>query len=182
MAAQRDAQARLQLANAKGFTEIVIGAGIQRGNFIVLFGAGRQHDNRHLAPLAHVANKINAVAIRQAEIEDDQVRLAGCGFNKPRCRVSASNTRMPSASSAVRRKRRIACSSSIIRTLITIPQVALPVQGRFSRQCNTERRRPRPVAGGDGPAVDVDDGLTDGKAQPDARDRRLFCRGRIYQR
>jgi hypothetical protein len=40
MAAHRDAQSRLQLANAKGFTEIVIGAGIQRGNFIAALRCG----------------------------------------------------------------------------------------------------------------------------------------------
>ena len=63
MAAHRHPQPRLQLANTKGFTEIVIGTGVKRGDFVLLLGARRQHDNRHLAPLANLANKRVAVTI-----------------------------------------------------------------------------------------------------------------------
>ena len=68
--AQRDAQPRLQFAYAKRFTQVVIGAGVKGGDFVMLFAARRQHDNRHLAPLANFTDKIITVPVRQAEIED----------------------------------------------------------------------------------------------------------------
>ena len=70
MATHRHPQSRLQLANAKGFTEIVIGSCVKGGDFVLLLGARRQHDNRHLAPLANLANKRVAVAIGQTQIEN----------------------------------------------------------------------------------------------------------------
>ncbi|MNY66426.1 hypothetical protein D3C86_2038520 [compost metagenome] len=83
MAAHCYAQSRLKFANTKRLTEIVVGPGIQRCNFVRLFGARREHNDRHLAPLAHFADKIEAVTVGQAEIKDNQIGFAGGGFDKP---------------------------------------------------------------------------------------------------
>ena len=84
MTTQRHAQASLQFANAKGFNQIVIGTGIQRGDFIRLFSTGREHENRHLAPLTNLTNKIDAVAIRQPRSRITRSGLRVAASIKPR--------------------------------------------------------------------------------------------------
>ena len=70
MAAHCHPQPRLQFTDTKGFAEIIIGAGVKRGDFVLLLGARREDDNRHLAPLANLADKRVAVTIGQAKIEN----------------------------------------------------------------------------------------------------------------
>jgi len=50
-AAQRHPYPRQQLADAERFGEVIIGAGVQRVDLVLLVGAGRQHDNRDRTPL-----------------------------------------------------------------------------------------------------------------------------------
>ena len=71
-----------QLADPKGFGQVVIGTGVERGDFVVLVGARRQHQHRHVGPAAHVADQVHTVAVRQAQVQHDQVRLACAHFGQ----------------------------------------------------------------------------------------------------
>ncbi|GAR87785.1 hypothetical protein NGUA21_01927 [Salmonella enterica] len=77
---QRDAQTRLQLANAEWLAQVIISSGVKRGNLIAFFAAGGKDNHRYCAPLTQVTNKIDSVAIRQAEIENNQIGLSRGGF------------------------------------------------------------------------------------------------------
>ena len=74
--AQRHAHARQQLAGAEGLGQVVVGAGVERGDLVALLAARRQHDDRHVRPLAQAPDHLQAVDVGQAEIEDDDVGLA----------------------------------------------------------------------------------------------------------
>ena len=43
-----------KLAHTKGLGQVVIGAGIQCLDLVLLTDAGREHDNGHLGPAAHI--------------------------------------------------------------------------------------------------------------------------------
>jgi phosphoribosylcarboxyaminoimidazole (NCAIR) mutase len=57
----------------------------------------RQDHDGHAAPVADFGDDLLAVAIGQAQVEDDQVRLAGAGFGDAFAGVLASWTMKPSA-------------------------------------------------------------------------------------
>ena len=66
-----------QLSNAKRLGQIVVSSGIQRGNFVGLVAARRQHDDGHRRPAAHIADDVQSVAVRQAQVQHQQVGFAG---------------------------------------------------------------------------------------------------------
>ena len=66
-----------QFAGAEGFRHIVVGAQVQRLHLVVFLGPGRHDDNRHLGPLADVADDLLAVHIRQAQIQQNHFGTMG---------------------------------------------------------------------------------------------------------
>ena len=71
---QRRADAREQLHRAEGLGQVVVGAHVECGRLVDLRTAGRDDDDRHPAPGADGADDLAAVHIRQAEIQQQQVR------------------------------------------------------------------------------------------------------------
>ncbi len=74
--AQRDPQAREQLAHPERLGEVIVGAGVERRDLVALLAAGGEHDDRHVAPLPQPPDHLQAVEIGQAQVEDDEVGLA----------------------------------------------------------------------------------------------------------
>ena len=102
------AHARQQLADAERLGQVVVGAGVERRDLVVLAAARRQHDDRHRRPLAQVADEVDAVAVGQSEVEQHQVGRARAGVDQAallRLGLDALRSRRPR--SAARRKRRI---------------------------------------------------------------------------
>ncbi len=82
-AAQRGAHPRQQFGHTEGFAEKVIGAQIE-GTYLDAFGrAGREHEQRRAAPAAELVDEVDAIAVGQAQIEDDEVGLARGGVDQP---------------------------------------------------------------------------------------------------
>ena len=72
--AQRDAQPREQLFHRKGLHQIVIGARVESVHLVGVLLAGGQHDDGKLRPGAHGADDLHPVAVRQAEVQNGQIR------------------------------------------------------------------------------------------------------------
>ena len=75
--AQGSTHAGQQLAGAEGLGDIVIGPQIQRFDLIHLVGAGREHHDGGHVLLPHGADKLQTVPVRQAQIQNDQIRVVG---------------------------------------------------------------------------------------------------------
>ena len=90
--AQRGAHPRHQLADIKRLVDVVVGAEIERLDLLGLALARRQNDDRHVRPFARPADHVLAVAVRQAEIEKDDVgRVGGDAFDRLRDRAGADH-------------------------------------------------------------------------------------------
>ena len=77
-AAQRGAQPREELVHAERLRDVVVGAGVERGDLVALGVAHREHDDRHLGPAPQASDHVDAVDPGQAEVEHDHVGvLAG---------------------------------------------------------------------------------------------------------
>src|ERR1700730_10442497 len=73
--AQRGPEAREQLVHAEGLGDVVVGAGVERGDLHGFGVAGGEHDDRHVAPPAQRSGDVDAVDVGQAEIEDNDVGM-----------------------------------------------------------------------------------------------------------
>ena len=80
--AQDGADTGEQLADAERLGQIVIGARIEGLDLVGLVDPRREHDHRDRRPAAQIADEIDAVAVGQAEVENDDVGLAGSGFDE----------------------------------------------------------------------------------------------------
>ena len=67
-------QPRDELARAERLGDVVVRAGLQRADLVVLVADRGEHEDRHLAPLARRAADLDAVAVGQDEVEDRRVR------------------------------------------------------------------------------------------------------------
>jgi len=77
-----DNDLRDRLDNAVEFTyskrlvHEIIGARVQSQDLVALVGANRENQNREIpVPFPHGMNDLNAIGVRQAQIEDDQIGL-----------------------------------------------------------------------------------------------------------
>src|SRR5450830_1730528 len=82
MPAQLGADACEQLGHTERLGQVIIGTCVQGGNFLFFAIPRRQHQNRHCQPTAQFADQLFAVAIRQAEVDDHQVRLTAGGMDQ----------------------------------------------------------------------------------------------------
>ena len=64
-ASERRANAREQFLDRKRLGQIVVGAGIERADFVRILAARRDHNNRHARPCAHRLHHLDAVQIEQ---------------------------------------------------------------------------------------------------------------------
>src|SRR5687768_887251 len=80
--AQSGAHAREQLADAEWLGDVVVGAGVERLDLRALLDARREHHDRHRRPLADAADHLDAVEVRQAEVDDREVGLVHAGVER----------------------------------------------------------------------------------------------------
>ena len=73
--AQRRAHTRQQFLGPERFGDVVVGTRIERANLVAFRTAGRQHDDRDRQALTNPAAHLDSVDVRQAQVQDDEVRL-----------------------------------------------------------------------------------------------------------
>ena len=77
MAAENGADTGEQFLRAKGLGDIIIRSQIQRLHLVPLVGAGGEHDDGYGIRLSCLPNQTHAIPIRQAEIQNDEIRMMG---------------------------------------------------------------------------------------------------------
>jgi hypothetical protein len=81
-AAKDGADAGEEFAAAEGFGEVVVGAGVEGGDFVFFAVADGEDEDGDLGPFAEAAEDFEAVEIGEAEVEDDGFGLKGGGFGE----------------------------------------------------------------------------------------------------
>ncbi len=79
-AAEEDAEAGEEFAAAERLGQVVIGAGVEGGDFLRFAVAHGENEHGKLAPLAEAAEDLEAGHVGEAEIEDDGVGAEDGGF------------------------------------------------------------------------------------------------------
>ena len=80
------ADPRQQFGDAERLDDVVVGAGIERGDLLDLRLPHRKDQDRHARPFADAPDDLLAVEIRQAEVEDDEIGRVGGGVGRrPDC-------------------------------------------------------------------------------------------------
>ncbi len=70
------ARARMRASSSsigERLRHVVVGAGVERVDLLGGVGAARQHEDRHLRPRPHGADDVDALDLRHAEVEQDEV-------------------------------------------------------------------------------------------------------------
>jgi hypothetical protein len=67
--------ARDELARVERLREVVVGADLEPDDLVHVLVAGRQHQDRHVGGLADPPAHLDAVDVREHQVEDDQGRL-----------------------------------------------------------------------------------------------------------
>ncbi len=160
-AAQEGADAGQQGARAEGFGEVVVGPAVEAAHQVVLLAAHRQHQDRHRRLQPRICRHTSKpFEIRQVDVEHHQVgllvapgrerRLAARPPRSPGSRPGAARRRSAAAARGRRRPPGSSCRG------LRGPGSADPEAGavRLGR------------LGEDPPAVPLDDGLDDEKAEP----------------
>ena len=65
--------ARQKLGCAEGLGDIVVGSRVERKNFFMLFGSGRNDDDGQAGPGAYFTDDFQSVRIRQSQIQKHQI-------------------------------------------------------------------------------------------------------------
>src|ERR1700688_3731657 len=73
---------REQLRHTERLGEIVVRARIQRCNLGIFVGPRGEHDHRLLGPGAQFTNDIDAVGVRQAKVNDNEIGQTKSGFTQ----------------------------------------------------------------------------------------------------
>ena len=89
---QQGPDAGLQLAQGKGFDQIVVGPGVQAQHTVGHGITGRQHDDRHLHAvfLAQGTAQADAVQPGEHDVQHHQIELAGRGHLEARTAVAGA--------------------------------------------------------------------------------------------
>ena len=76
---QRRADARHEFRDAERLRQVIVGAGIERGDLVALLPARGDDDDRHGAPRAQSVDHFEPVHVRQAEVQQHDIRPATRG-------------------------------------------------------------------------------------------------------
>jgi len=77
-ATQQRAHPRLELDHVEGLDEVVVGTGVEAEHAVAdLVARGQQQHRQRIAPVAQTAQHVDAVATRQADVQDRGVPGAG---------------------------------------------------------------------------------------------------------
>ena len=74
-AALRRTQARQKLRNGKGLGQIVVRPRVQRLDLVRILISGADHEDRRFRPEPDLPDHLDAVAVRQPEIQQDHIRI-----------------------------------------------------------------------------------------------------------
>ena len=119
-APQRRADAREQLLGVERLGHVVVGAGVERGDLVLLSVARGEHDHGHVAERPHPPQHFDPVEVGEAEVEQHDVG-SPIGDEHERF-LAGRGTRRTSSDRArrlVRSARRSDGSSSITSTVVT---------------------------------------------------------------
>src|SRR5207249_11503291 len=72
---QRDTDAREELIDAERLRHVIVGAEVESVDFVVLAAARGEHDDRRAGELADTTDDIESVAVRQVQVEHDEIGL-----------------------------------------------------------------------------------------------------------
>src|SRR5580693_1219996 len=75
--ARSGAHPRQQFSDAERFGQIVVRAGVQGLDLILLADPGRQYDHGYTRPSAQIAQQFHAVAVGHAKVQNDEIWFAG---------------------------------------------------------------------------------------------------------
>src|SRR5580700_3748195 len=78
--AERDANARHELRGTKRLREVVVCPGVERFDFLRLLAACGDDDDGRGVPLAQALRDLEAVEVRQPEVEQHEIRRVGGGL------------------------------------------------------------------------------------------------------
>ena len=76
-ASGRHADTRQQLLHREGLGQVVVRAVVQRLDLIAVLAAGADDDDGHIGPGADAPDDLHAVHIREAQIQQHDIRVAG---------------------------------------------------------------------------------------------------------
>ncbi len=83
MAAENGADTSQEFLRAEGLGDIVICPQIQRLHLVPLVGTGGEHNDGNSVRLSHLLNQTHTIPIRQAKIQNDEVRMMGSIHHYP---------------------------------------------------------------------------------------------------
>ena len=63
-----------QLTGAKGLGEIIVGPHVQGAHLVRLLAPGGDHDDRDTAPLPQADHEVQAIHVRQTQVQEDHIR------------------------------------------------------------------------------------------------------------
>jgi hypothetical protein len=78
--ADRYPDPRHELAGAERLAHVIVGTGVEGRDLVVLLAPGREHDDGDSAPLPQATDDLEPVHVRQAEVDDDDVREPRADF------------------------------------------------------------------------------------------------------
>jgi hypothetical protein len=80
--ANRCPNPRLQLRHAEWLGHVIIGTAVKGRHFAALEVGGREHNDRHPAPLANATTDLKTIKVREAEVEEHGRRLVKCNLEQ----------------------------------------------------------------------------------------------------
>src|SRR5262249_26348318 len=121
---------REQLADRKRLGDVVVGAGVERGDLLSLVSHGGHDDDRRIAPLPQLARDLSAAAVGKDEVEDERVGAPEAGGGERRCGSGRGLDVVPGPAQ-VRRKR-----TEDLRFVVDDEHARL-ARGHAHRACST---------------------------------------------
>ena len=82
-ATQRHADARQQLPEPEGLRQVVVGPGIQGRDLLLLHAPRGEDEDGESRPFPEAFDHLHPIQVREAQIQDDQVRAVGGGLDDP---------------------------------------------------------------------------------------------------
>ena len=71
-----------QLLHREGLGQVVVCAGVQRLDLVCILTAGAEHQDGQLRPGTHPADHLHPVDIRQAQVQQHDIRVMGRGHHQ----------------------------------------------------------------------------------------------------
>ena len=80
--AQRGPDSCKEFIDPKWLGHVVVCAQVQCGDLLLFLLSGREHNDWRWCPLAHLANHVNAIQVRESEIKQDEIGIPRFDFDQ----------------------------------------------------------------------------------------------------